>query len=101
MNRRKSWRLAFCIAVLVLAVGLCNGDEDGPLDYVDELQCSNTLMMVCGDTEHTVMVGVKDLKEEVEGDTRHFRFWDCAMEEWLQSSCSANCTLEMRFTRIE
>lgn len=93
MNQRKRWRLAFCIAVLILAAIGCDlGEVD---DAIDQVSCG-TLVMICGDVEHTVMVWARELTQNVEGDIRYFRFYDCGMGEWLQSSCDADCTLEVR-----
>jgi len=93
MNLRRGWNLALCAAMLILANGLC--DEADGFTALDELQCG-TLVMVCDGTEHTVMVGVKDLSQNVDGQTRYLRFWDCTLDEWLQSLCPATCTLKMR-----
>lgn len=55
-----------------------------------------TLVATCEGDEHIVMRDVKDLSQEVRDDIRYFKFWDCAMEEWIQSSISTDCTLEIR-----
>lgn len=83
MSRSVRWALV--LAVVLLVIGAC-GPSSG----------CGTLVRVCDGTEHTIMAGVKDLSQEVRDDIRYFRFWDCAMEKWIQSSCSADCTLELR-----
>lgn len=77
-------RLILGILVFLLATSSCGPGGCG------------TLVKTCGDDEQIIMRDVKDLSQNVEGDIRYFTFWDCAMEEWIQSSCSANCILEIQ-----
>lgn len=92
MNQRKNWRLAFCAAMLMLLVGLCNGDEGGPLKHVDDLQCG-TLVVTCSPSNRYTIVGVKDLGQNVDNSIRSYWYWDCALEQWIHAECNATCTV--------
>lgn len=84
-------RLLLVIAVLIFAASGC----PTPDEFLDLAQCG-TLIQTCDSTEHIIMAGVKDLSEEVKGDKRYYQFYDCATEVWIRSSCSADCSLEIR-----
>lgn len=54
------------------------------------------LIKTCDGEERIVMAGAKHLSQNVEGHVRYYRFWDCALEEWIRGDCPATCTLEVR-----
>ena len=82
-------KLTLVILVLALAVIACGNGGSGSFGC-------GTLVTICDSSEHIVMAGVKSLSQSVKGDTRYFKFWDCATEQWVRSSVSADCTLRIR-----
>ncbi|KPK91456.1 MAG: hypothetical protein AMJ88_13675 [Anaerolineae bacterium SM23_ 63] len=90
MKEREKMRfLALAILVTLLSfAGICNGGKD-------ELGCK-TLVITCEGSENVIAEEASSLSQEEKNGILYFRFLDCTTGQWIQSSCSLDCKLELR-----
>lgn len=80
---------AFLLILLTIACA-----ADGGL--VDRIRCG-TLVKICNGVQEVIMVGARDLSQNVDDHTRFYRFYDCATNEQIKGSCGETCTVEIKY----